>query len=224
MSAVARSSAAEPGVVTRPGRPRRYEEAEELELLLDAAFEVMRRAGYQQVTVNDILTEAGMSTRSFYRHFASKEDLLRGLFRREAEQFATAVERRVSVAHTPVDALATWIDEILGFGLDRPRARRAAVLLAPDAMRSLDPAEVRRALELLIVPLRSVLATGAADGSFHGIDPDGDAAQVSALTWETASRLHDATSRSQRDGLRASLVSFVNRALGAGTVANGISE
>jgi AcrR family transcriptional regulator len=224
VTAVARSSAAEPGVVTRPGRPRRYEEAEELELLLDAAFEVMRRAGYQQVTVNDILTEAGMSTRSFYRHFASKEDLLRGLFRREAEQFATAVTRRVSVARTPVDGLATWTDEILGFGLDRPRARRAAVLLAPDAMRSLDPEEVRRALELLIVPLRSVLADGAADGSFRDIDPEGDASHISALTWETASRLHHASSRAERDALRASFLSFVNRALGTGTVANAVSE
>jgi AcrR family transcriptional regulator len=224
VSAVARSSAAEPGVVARPGRPRRYEEAEELELLLDAAFEVMRRSGYQQVTVSDILGEAGMSTRSFYRHFASKEELLRGLFRREAEQFATAVDRRVSAARTPVDGLATWTDEILGFGLDRPRARRAAVLLAPDAMRSLDPEEVRRALELLVVTLRAVLAAGAADGSFPGIDPEGDASHISALTWETASRLHLATSRAERDELRASLLSFVRRALGTGTVANAVSE
>jgi hypothetical protein len=98
------------------------------------------------------------------------------------------------------------------------------VLLAPDAMRSLDPEEVRRALELLVVPLRAVLAEGAADGTFPAIDPDGDASHISALTWETASRLHHATSRAERDELRRSLVSFVHRALGTGTVANGISE
>jgi AcrR family transcriptional regulator len=38
--------------------------------------------------VADILNEADLSTRSFYRHFASKDQLLCALFRREAEAAA----------------------------------------------------------------------------------------------------------------------------------------
>jgi hypothetical protein len=70
-------------------------------------------------------------------------------------------------------------------------------------------------LELLVVPLRSVLAAGADDGSFHGIDPDADALHLSALAWEMAARLRHATSRQERDELRESLLSFAQRGLGA---------
>ena len=62
-------SAAELGKGPRPralpGRPRRYGPDEELRLLFDAAIEVMRRNEYGEVTVAEILTEAGVSTRSF---------------------------------------------------------------------------------------------------------------------------------------------------------------
>ncbi len=50
------------------GRPRRFEPADELRRLFDAALVVMQRNGYADVAVADILAEAGLSTRSFYRH------------------------------------------------------------------------------------------------------------------------------------------------------------
>jgi AcrR family transcriptional regulator len=164
--------------------------------------------------VADILAEAGVSTRSFYRHFASKDDLLHALFRRDAKQFAGAVTCRVDNAPNPVAALAVWIDEILGFGFDRPRARRAAVLGSAAAKSSLAPDETRRALRLLAEPLINVLAAGRADGSFPLAEPDRDAGLVSALAWETSARLGEASARPVKQELRSELLSFVHRALG----------
>jgi AcrR family transcriptional regulator len=198
----------------RPGRPRRFDEAQERSLILDAAFEAIRVNGYAAVTVADILGEAGMSTRSFYRHFASKDELLHALFRRDAEQFAAGVTQRVEAAPDPRTALTTWIDEILGFAYDRGRAKRAAVLGSSASRGSLDAEELRRALELLIVSLTTVLVTGAADGTFTTAAPVDDARHISALAWETSGRMGEAATKAQKAELRAGLLAFVGRALG----------
>jgi AcrR family transcriptional regulator len=198
----------------RPGRPRRYHEAEELERLLDAAFEVIRAKGYQAVTVADILAEAQLSTRSFYRHFASKDELLHAMFRRDAEQFAAAVTRRVETAPDPASALVSWIDDILAFGYNRPRAKRAAVLGSPDAARSLAPEDMANALHLLVIPLAAVLRAGQEDGSFATTDPEADAYLISAIAWDTSGRIGEASTKAAKDAIRGRSLAFVNRALG----------
>ena len=85
----------------RAGRPRRFEPEDELRLLLDAALVVMERNGYADAAVADILREADLSTRSFYRHFESKDQLLCALFRREAEAAAARLDDKVHSATTP---------------------------------------------------------------------------------------------------------------------------
>jgi AcrR family transcriptional regulator len=203
------------GRAVRPGRPRRYEAAEERQRLLDAGFGVIGRRGYGDATVADILAEAGVSTRSFYRHFASKDELLHALFRRDTERFAATVADRVAAAPAPREALVVWIDEILGFGLDRPRARAAAVLGTDEAMRSLAPGELRAALDRLLAPLASALAAGAEDGSLPDAEPVGDAPIVGDLAWATVVRLRAAGSEEERRRLRAALLGFVGRTVGA---------
>jgi AcrR family transcriptional regulator len=198
----------------RPGRPRRYDAAQERSLLLDAAFDVIRAKGYSAATVANILGAAGMSTRSFYRHFTSKEDMLHALFRRDAERFAAAVRARVDAAGNPRAALEVWVDEILGFGFDRPRTKRAEVLSAATAQGALAPGELQRALQLLVAPLTEALVAGVADGSLPLADAESDAAMVSALAWDTANRMRAAGSMAVKSRLRAEVLSFTHRALG----------
>ena len=83
------------------GRPRRFEPQDELRLLFEATLAVMQRNGYADVAVADILAEAGMSTRSFYRHFESKDQLLCALYRHEAEQVAERLTARVARGGQP---------------------------------------------------------------------------------------------------------------------------
>jgi AcrR family transcriptional regulator len=202
------------GATGRPGRPRRFEAAEERQRIFDAAFEVMRRNGYGEVTVGDILAEAGVSTRSFYRHFDSKEALLAALFRQDAEQFSDAVTVRVHAAPNPSAALEVWIDEILGFGLGRGRAKRAAVLGSPAAMGSLAPEVLAYARELLLAPLIAVLSDGVAEGTFASTSPVDDAGSVSAVAWEASNRLRSLKDKAQREATRDGALAFVHRALG----------
>src|ERR1700723_1090400 len=93
----------------RAGRPRRFEAEDELRLLLDAALVVMERNGYVDTAVADILREADMSTRSFYRHFESKDQLLCALYRREAQRAAERLNAKVEAAGSPRGALDAWM-------------------------------------------------------------------------------------------------------------------
>ena len=169
------------------GRPRRFEPGDELRLLFDAALAVMQRNGYGDAAVADILAEAGMSTRSFYRHFQSKDQLLCAMYRHEAEQVAERLTARVAEAASPLAALDRWIEEIMSLGYNQRKAARVAVLGSPGAMRAEGYAdESKRAMKLLIAPLEALLADGLRDGPFPLADPARDAPLVQSVVWTAA--------------------------------------
>jgi AcrR family transcriptional regulator len=158
--------------LVRTGRPRRFESDDELRILLDAALVVMERNGYVDANVAEILRQANLSTRSFYRHFDSKDQLLCALYRREAQTAAARLSAEVDAAGTPRAALEVWIDEILTLGHDRAKAARLKVLTSRGALRADGYAEAtREAAQLLMAPLERILAAGVADGSFPLADP-----------------------------------------------------
>jgi len=203
------------GASTRAGRPRRFEAEDELRILLDSALVVMERNGYVDAAVADILREADLSTRSFYRHFESKDQLLCALYRREAESAAARLQAKVEAAPNPRAALDTWIDEILSFGHHRTKAARVAVLGSPGAMRAEGYAEeTRRAAALLMAPLQTLLTDGVADGTFPLADPDADAPLVQSVVWAAAG-LNPTREKLPRAEASRQVRSFCERALGA---------
>ena len=159
------------------GRPRRFESEDELRILLDAALVVMERNGYADAAVADILREADLSTRSFYRHFESKDQLLCALFRREADAAAARLRAKVDAAATPRAALRRLdrrdpqLRPPPGQGGPRQRARVARRhegrgLRRGDAPRRAHPDGAAGG---------AAAPTGAADGSFPLADPVADA-------------------------------------------------
>jgi AcrR family transcriptional regulator len=200
----------------RAGRPRRFEAEEELRILLDAALVVMERNGYQEAAVADVLAEANLSTRSFYRHFESKDQLLCALFRRETEGAAARLNAKVDAAENPRSALDAWIDEILSFGHHRVKASRVSVLGSPAAMKAEGYAdEMRHASKLLLAPLETVLAEGVADGSFPLADPAADAPLIQSVVWAAAGLTPSRDAPTARGDASRHVRSFCERALGA---------
>jgi AcrR family transcriptional regulator len=198
-----------------PGRPRRYGPDEELRLLFDAAIDVMRRNEYGEVTVAEILAEAGVSTRSFYRHFRSKDDLLIALYRRETDGAVAALEARVARAKHPREALEVWVDEMLSLTHDRAKARKVDVLVSPAAMRANgSTAEVQRATQVLRQPLVMILTAGRMDGSFMTVEPEDDADAISKLVWDVARQGFAGTDTRTLAEARAFVLSFSLRAIG----------
>jgi len=73
------------------GRPS-LSEHDQRQRLIDAAWRVFEEASEERVTVADIVREAGMSSRSFYQHFSSKEDLVAQLVEEVGSQILSALE------------------------------------------------------------------------------------------------------------------------------------
>jgi AcrR family transcriptional regulator len=95
----------------RPAIPREVQRRR----LIEAAFRVFERNRYERTSVADIVGEAGMSSRSFYDHFGSKEDLV-------AEMVAEIGERLLDevaevMAETP-ENVEKNADVALGVFLD----------------------------------------------------------------------------------------------------------
>jgi len=168
---------------TQPGgRPRRFDPETELQMIVKAATVLLKRNDYEHVSVGAILTEAGLSTRSFYRHFSSKDELLIVLYRDNAEKAAKRLSMRVAAASSSFEGLENWVDELLSFAFDPRKARRVAVYDAPSARRAVGYAEANdEAAKLLMDPLREVLERGVHDGSFPACTPERDARSIYAL-------------------------------------------
>lgn len=198
------------------GRPRRYKHSEELELLFAAAMKVMERNEFHDITVADVLDAAGVSTRSFYRHFASKDEMLCALFRRDGEKARDRLESRIALASSPRAALEAWIDEILGFTFEKRRAHRVSVLSSPGALKAKGvDLERRRTVRNLTVSLVSVLDAGRREGAFPSTDPKADAASIAALAFDAAGLNAGIQRRLTRAQARDWVLSFSLRALGA---------
>jgi len=208
----------EPDVVAprTPGRPRLHEPDAERDLILVAALEVLRRNDGEEATVADILQQAGLSTRAFYRHFQTKEDVIRALYERDAESFGGHLRRRVEAAAGPDDALATWVYEMLGLAYDRRRAERVSALSSPMVNRVVAGTRAQQlGTDLLTQPLRAVLETGSAAGCFRDVRPDVDIRTIRAITMEAVNWARTGEVKLSRRDAADHVLRFSRAALGA---------
>jgi AcrR family transcriptional regulator len=154
--------------------------------LMDAALKVMKLNGFQGASVQDILDEAGLSTRAFYRQFRSKDDLLLAMFRTASERDVEAVIKRVANASGPLESLHSRIDEMTAIAFDRRRLSRMVMfnVSARQAVGFDEECDYMR--ERLAAPLVEALRAGLEDGTFPCARPEDDADTVFDLFWSVA--------------------------------------
>lgn len=95
--------------------------------LLDAGQRLFAERGYEAVTVDEIASAVGMSKRSFFRYFGSKEALMLGKYDRQGEAFAAALAARPTNEPSWI-ALRRMFDGVVAYISDPELARRAAEL------------------------------------------------------------------------------------------------
>ena len=103
MARARRATAASTGDDAEPMRLR----------ILRGAAQVFGARGYAATSVEAILAEAGVSRRTFYKHFRSKDDVLRVLFENSVSMLLTAVRDAQRSAGPASDRLATAIERYL---------------------------------------------------------------------------------------------------------------
>jgi TetR/AcrR family transcriptional regulator, cholesterol catabolism regulator len=162
--------------------------------LLDRAAGLFLRHGYDNVSLNDLIADAGVSKGAFYHWFPSKGALIAALAERSAREAFAGVED--AVAGCNGDALAR-LNAALRAGFDvnmktgGPEQLAAMVsLLRPDNAHLYG--RILAVEEALFLPLLTrLISDGLADGVFDTFDPEGVADMIYGLAARTNSNILD---------------------------------
>jgi AcrR family transcriptional regulator len=187
---------------------------DERAVILGSAWAVLERSGFEGLKVQLVARGAGVSARTFYRHFADKDALLIALLQDEMARAAAHLRAVVGEVDDPPAKVRAWIEHVIGAAADEKRVHRARLFSAQQPVMRQFPSEVVAGTELLVQPLRDAIQLGADSGLFPWARPADDAALVYALTGnELSEALGHRTSRSV-DEIVEETTAFVLRALG----------
>ncbi|GAA3436275.1 TetR/AcrR family transcriptional regulator [Kutzneria kofuensis] len=100
--------------------------------LAQAALELFDERGYEQTTVAEIAKRAGLTERTYFRHYADKCEVMFGKSGALQEEFATAVaEAPASMA--PIDAIAAGLEAVSQMFAGRREHRQRQAVIAANA-------------------------------------------------------------------------------------------
>ena len=191
------------------------EALDERRRIIDAAWGVLGRSGFQGLKVGSVVRAVPTSTRTFYRWFVDKDDLVVELVCEEYQRAGRRLAAAMGDA-PPGDAIRRWIEAYLSAAIEPSLAARARLF---SSLRSATPGGSARsadALDDFLSPLRRTIEDGRRDGSLATDDPRGDAIAIHHLC---ASALLDALGAEEvaaagtAAGVTARVNGFVMRAL-----------
>ena len=171
-----------------------------------------------------MLRQARLSTRSFYRQFDTKDDLLAALLERDLLRIATAVDGIIDPSASIQDRFWQYVNALIEWAFDEDFAKPAA--LFANSLRGLRPQHaelVERCLAALTAPLAEVLAEGNRRGVITTKDPAGDARIVLVLI---GTALYDGPATEAddiREYLEQLVVPFIARSFNIDTPASGLT-
>ena len=89
-----------PDTALAPAGKREITKAQNRQAILDAAREVFGEAGFETVTVRDIIRRTGLASGTFYNYFRSKEEVASALSRDGARRFSPVLKAQRERART----------------------------------------------------------------------------------------------------------------------------
>lgn len=151
-----------------------------LERLLDAVRELTDEADDASFTVAEVAARAGVSLKTFYRSFASKDDLLLALLEEESRMGTAMLGSALEQVSPPAARLECYVVSL--FKLARMAPGYARVLVRQYRRLGTDrPRELAAALAPLVDLLEQEIETAAAAGAADPGDPTRAAEIVFAL-------------------------------------------
>ena len=183
--------------------------------IIDAAYSCLSEPHSGPIPVAAILQRAGVSTRAFYRHFESKDELFLALLRQESDALADRLDRIVNETGDPIGQLKAWINGMFGWMHDDEMRMHLTVIDSDEVRAAKGYRETReRAHADRERSLVEILRRGRADGSFPHADPEHDAIAISAvISREMVNQMPGDEARLQRS--LGWVLEFALRALGA---------
>ncbi len=182
--------------------------------ILAAASKSVRERGIRGLSVAVVLEQARLSTRAFYRHFESKDQLVAAVFAELTRVELLRLKRNMAAAATPVEAVAAWIDGRFDLAFDdNTESDLRHLLLEAHSKVCTSPAPVSPPYPVIFEPLIEQLEHGLELGVFHDVAPATAAKSLHGVVWAATQRQR-ATSHAERMETRQRALRFCLRGLG----------
>jgi AcrR family transcriptional regulator len=182
--------------------------------IVAAASKSVREQGVQGLSIGAVLDRAQLSTRAFYRHFESKDQLVAAVFLEMARVETRRLRRKMASATDVVDAVAAWIDGRLDLAFDENiKSDLRHLSLEAQSQIFASPELVQPAYAEMLTPLIDQLERGLEQGVFRGIDPVTDAQAIQGVVWASTERQW-ATGDCDPADIRERVLRFCLRGLG----------
>ncbi len=158
--------------------------------ILDATQRLLYSKGYERLTIQDVMDEAGISRGGFFHHFASKQSLIDALVARMAGEFKVTFEAIVADPHlSATQKFRTFFTSGASW-----KAERIADILPMVQMWFNDEnlAIRRRRLvaesQLMIPMFAAIIRQGIEEGMFHTPYPDEAAGVIATLLMDQSEK------------------------------------
>jgi AcrR family transcriptional regulator len=181
---------------------------------LAAASISLRKHGVQGLSIAAVLQRAQLSTRAFYRHFESKDQLVLTVFLEMATTEKRRLKRKMAAADTPAEAVAAWIDGRLDLTFnENTKSDLRRMSLEAQSQSFAAPELIQPAYAEMLGPLIDQIRRGLAQGAFRDVDPASGAQSIQGVVWASTERQW-ATGDCERAEVRERTVRFCLRGLG----------
>lgn len=203
--------------MTRPARRRRDKLAPDPDIrrvIVAATSEIVRAQGVRGLSISAVLDRAELSTRAFYRHFESKDQLVAAIFHEMAHAEERRLRRKMAKAVDPVEAVVAWIDGRLDLAFDgKIKSDLRRLSLEAQSQMFAAPELIQPAYAEMLKPLIEQLHHGLIRGVFHDIDPVTHAQSIQGVVWASTERQW-AAGDCHRAEVRQRVIRFCLRGLG----------
>jgi AcrR family transcriptional regulator len=192
----------------RPTPKTRARQAEVRERIAAAALEQVAEGGYARASVQAVAARAGVATGTVYRHFPSKAELFKEVFRRATQREVDVVSELLAADGRSAPArIAAAIEGFARRALAGPVLAYALIAEPVDPLVEAERLSFRHAYRDVFA---AALREGIAAGELRELDPEITAAAVvgalaEALVGPLSPGPHD---RRSADALIAEVVSF----------------
>jgi AcrR family transcriptional regulator len=114
----------------RHGLPRAFVAENQRERILSAVADVTSVVGYREMSVEDVIVTAGVSRRTFYEHFKSKDDAFLAAFDAVQAQLLATVTEAYNREKQGADRLRAGLAAFLDFIAREPAFARMCIVEA----------------------------------------------------------------------------------------------
>lgn len=182
--------------------------------ILTAAATSVREQGVRGLSVATVLDRAQLSTRAFYRHFDSKDQLVAAVFLDMARVETRRLRRKMAKSSGPVEAVVAWIDGRLDLAFDETiKSDLRHLSLEAQSHLFASPELIQPAYAEMLDPLIEQLQRGLEQLVFHDVEPVSEAQSIQGVVWASTER-HWTTGDYHRCDVRERTLRFCLRGLG----------